>query len=203
MYDVITIGSATVDVFAVIPQKFKQIKLGDKVLIEGIAFETGGGGINSAVALSRMGLRTAFLGKLGHDYNAFKILHELKKEKVKFIKTSPSEYPTSYSFILNSRQEKDRVLFAYKGASDYLSYNEFSKSELNTKWIYKQNPQTQSIKVIPSSVFSNTKLNTCSKKTIIERTIKKLNKKPITFFIFSIIFYSPSSNLSNNLFHHI
>ncbi|MBW2981572.1 carbohydrate kinase family protein [Candidatus Woesearchaeota archaeon] len=136
MLDVITIGSATVDVFGVISQKFKEVRLGDKVLLEKVDFETGGGGINSAVALSRMGLKTAFLGKLGHDYNAFKILHELKKENVKVIKTKPSKEHTSYSFILKSEKEQDRIIFTHKGSSDHLSYGEFNKSELKTRWIY-------------------------------------------------------------------
>ncbi len=136
MYDVITIGSATIDVFADIEPKFKQINLGDKVLINNIEFQTGGGGINPAVALSRMSLNTAFLGKLGHDHNAFKILHELKKENVKVIETSPSKKRTSYSVIVSSKKEKDRVLFTYKGASDNLRYDEIKKSELNTRWIY-------------------------------------------------------------------
>ena len=98
MLDVITIGSATVDVFANTSKKMKQIRVGDKVLIKQLDIETGGGGVNSAIALRRMGLNTAFLGKLGHDYNAFKILYELKKEKVKVIKTNPSNQRTSYSF---------------------------------------------------------------------------------------------------------
>jgi len=136
MFDVITIGSATVDVFAVTSKKIKDCKLGDKVLIEKIKFETGGGGVNSAVGLSRMGLKTAFLGKIGHDHNAFKVLYELKKENVKVIKTRPSEHPTSYSIVINSKKEKDRILFAYKGASDHLCYSEIKKSELNTRWIY-------------------------------------------------------------------
>jgi ribokinase len=136
MLDVITIGSATVDVFGIISRKIKDCKLGDKVLIEKLDFETGGGGINSAVGLSRMGLKAAFLGKLGHDYNAFKILYELKKEKVRVIKTKPSKYHTSYSFILKSEQEQDRIIFTHKGSSDHLSYGEFSKSELKTKWVY-------------------------------------------------------------------
>ena len=136
MYDVITIGSATVDVFGIISQRFKQIRLGDKVLVDKVNFETGGGGVNSAVSFARMGLKTAFLGKLGHDHNAFKILHELKKEKVKVIKTKPSKNHTSYSFILKSKQEQDRIIFTHKGSSDELSYNEFNKSELKTKWIY-------------------------------------------------------------------
>lgn len=136
MLDVITIGSAAVDVFATISKRIKDCKLGDKVLVNDIKFETGGGGINAAVGFARMGLKTAFLGKLGHDHNAFKILHELKKENVKVIKTKPSEYRTSHSYILKSTKEKDRILFAYKGASDYLTYDEIKKSELKTKYIY-------------------------------------------------------------------
>ncbi|MBW2977413.1 carbohydrate kinase family protein [Candidatus Woesearchaeota archaeon] len=136
MFDVITIGSATVDVFATIPKKFKQIKLGDKVLITDLKFETGGGGLNSAVALRKMGLRTAFLGKIGHDHNAFKVLHELKKEKVEVIKTAPAEERTSYSFIQQSTKERDRVIYTFKGASDHLSTKEIDLKKLKTKSIY-------------------------------------------------------------------
>ena len=110
MLDVITIGSATVDVFANISKNMKTVKVGDKVLIKELNIEIGGGGVNSAIALKRMGLNTAFLGKLGHDHNALKILYELKKEKVKVIKTKPAEQRTSYSFILSSVTEKDRII---------------------------------------------------------------------------------------------
>ncbi|MEE9525848.1 MAG: carbohydrate kinase family protein [Candidatus Woesearchaeota archaeon] len=146
MYDVITVGSAAIDVFPVISQKIKDCKLGDKVLVEDIKFEPGGGGVNAAVGLARMGLNVAFLGKLGHDHNAFKLIHELKKENVKLIKTAPSEYPTSYSVVLKSKQEKDRIIFVYKGASDHLCYPEIKKSELKTKWIYLATMLKQSFK---------------------------------------------------------
>jgi ribokinase len=136
MFDAITIGSATVDVFADISKGLKEVKPGDKVLVTELKFETGGGGVNSAAALSRLGLKTAFLGKLGHDHNAFKILHELKKEKVEIIKTKPSDKRTSYSFILESKKDKDRVIYTYKGASDDLLINEINLDALNTKWIY-------------------------------------------------------------------
>ena len=59
MYDVITIGSATIDAFPSISEKIKDLKLGEKVLVEDLKFEPGGGGINSAIGLSRMGINTA------------------------------------------------------------------------------------------------------------------------------------------------
>jgi sugar/nucleoside kinase (ribokinase family) len=134
LYDVITIGSATVDVFASIDKKFSQVKKGDKILIKDLMFETGGGGVNSAVGLSRLRLKTAFLGKLGHDLNAYKILYELRKEKVSVIKTKPSKKQTSYSFIELSSKEGDRIIYTHKGASDDLEYKEVPK--LRTKWVY-------------------------------------------------------------------
>ncbi len=146
MLDAITTGSATVDVFAVISKKVKQISIGDKVLIDDLDIEVGGGGVNSAVALRRMGLKTAFLGKLGHDHNAFKILHELKKEHVKIIKTAPSKEKSSYSFILTSTKEKDRIIYTFKGASDELSWNEIPKSQLKTKWLYMATMMGESFK---------------------------------------------------------
>jgi ribokinase len=137
MYDVITMGSATVDLFAVISKRLTEPKPGDKVLIEKVDFEIGGGGVNSAVAFSRMGLKTAFLGKVSHDYNGVNVILELKKEKVEFIHLKPSNLPTSLSFILMSKKQKDRILYTYKGASDDLNPKEIDLSKLKkTKWLY-------------------------------------------------------------------
>jgi ribokinase len=134
MFDAITIGSATVDVFATIDKKFYDVKVGDKVLITDLKFETGGGGLNAGVGLARMGLKVAFLGKLGHDLNANKIMHELRKENVFFIHTKPSEKATSYSFIETSTKQPDRIIYTHKGASDDLHYSEVPR--LKTKWLY-------------------------------------------------------------------
>ena len=136
MLDVITVGSATMDVFSVIGQKVRECKLGDKILVKDIAFQTGGGGINAAAGLSRMGLNVGFLGKVGDDHNGHTVIKELKEEKIKVIPVPFSDYHTSHSYILKSSKEKDRLLFAYKGASDHLLYSDFKKSALHTRWIY-------------------------------------------------------------------
>ena len=136
MYDVITMGSATVDVFGVISKKLTEPKPGDKVLIEKIDFEIGGGGVNSAIAFSRMGLKTAFLGKVGCDHDGIIVIRELKKEDVDFLHLKPSKFPTSHSFILMSKKEKDRIIYAYKGASDDLNSGEIELNKLKTKWLY-------------------------------------------------------------------
>jgi sugar/nucleoside kinase (ribokinase family) len=137
MYDVITIGSSTVDVYGIVNKGYNEIKKGDKVLISKLDFEIGGGGVNSAVALKRMGLKAAFLGKLGKDHNAYMVRRDLKNEKIEIINTKESDDFTSYSFILVSQKQGDRIIYTYKGASDHLKYNEIPLGKLKqTKWIY-------------------------------------------------------------------
>ena len=93
MYDVITVGSATLDVFA--KTRFSElIKIidpkgetdliafpsGSKILVDELEFTTGGGGTNTAVAFSRLGHKVAFVGKLGQGTNSEFINKDLKKE---------------------------------------------------------------------------------------------------------------------------
>jgi len=133
-YDVICIGSATIDHFSIINNSFRKVKLGDKILVYDQDLQVGGGGVNSAVGLRRLGLKTASLLKLGRDHNADKIIEVLKKEKIDLIKTRRSIDTTSYSYIASFAKDKDRIIFTYKGSNDDLDYNEIPK--LNSKWIY-------------------------------------------------------------------
>lgn len=135
MFDVICLGSATVDIFLTIHERLKSVSYGSKVLVKDLEMFTGGGGTNSAAALSRLGLRVGFLGKIGDDHNGEMVLDDLKKEKVKVLKTKFSrEHMTSLSMILKSEQEEDRVIYTYKGASDDLEWGDVGK--LKTKWVY-------------------------------------------------------------------
>ncbi|MFC1723707.1 carbohydrate kinase family protein [Nanoarchaeota archaeon] len=135
MYDVITVGSATVDCFAILKKDFTKIKHGEKVLIKDIDFHTGGGATNVGVGLSRLGIKTAFLGELGKDHSAHQILNQLRAEKVSIINRARSRHPTSYSIILDT-EKTDRAILAYKGASNFLHYPDIPKSRLKTKWFY-------------------------------------------------------------------
>jgi len=59
--------------------------VGGKMLIKDLKFDVGGGGTNTAVAFSRLGLKTGCICEFGKDENGRKILDLLKKEKVKFL----------------------------------------------------------------------------------------------------------------------
>ena len=147
MYDVITVGSATVDVFArtrfselikIIDPKGETDLLafpsGTKILIDELEFTTGGGGTNSAVALSRLGHKVGFVGKLGTGTNSDFILNDLKKEKIDLI-CSRGKGHSGYSVILDTL-EHDRTILTYKGINDELSNKDISYKKIKTKWFY-------------------------------------------------------------------
>ncbi|MBW3023166.1 carbohydrate kinase family protein [Candidatus Woesearchaeota archaeon] len=144
MYDIITVGGATEDVFIKTknPEIIKKNKLkevcypvGTKILVDEIFFDTGGGGTNSAVAFSRLGIKTGYLGKLGTDPSARNILEQLKKEKVGFIGKRKNGM-TGYSVILIGI-EKDRTILTYKGAVDDLKKGDVDFNKLKkAKWLY-------------------------------------------------------------------
>lgn len=146
MYDVITMGSNTVDVFVHTDQsglidirskagseELISYPVGTKMLITKLMHNLGGNGINSAVALSRLGLRTAYLGKIGRDNNGQLILKALKKEGVDFIGVRGEE--SGFSIILDSI-EHDRTILTYKGCNNDLRFSEVKKAKLMTKWFY-------------------------------------------------------------------
>jgi sugar/nucleoside kinase (ribokinase family) len=133
-YDVVCVGSASIDCFAKIPVDFHDIKHGSKLLIDDIRLLTGGGGTNVAVGLARLGLKTGFIGEVGQDLSANVIKHELKKEKVDFIVKQHSRHQTAYSVVLEAKG-KDRAILVYKGASSFLHPDEVPKG-IKTKWLY-------------------------------------------------------------------
>jgi sugar/nucleoside kinase (ribokinase family) len=133
-FDVISVGSATVDCFVSLPVDFTHIKHGSKVLIENISLTTGGGGTNVAVGMSRLGLRTGFIGEVGDDLSANMIKHDLEREGVKFLVKQHSRHQTAYSVVLEAKG-KDRAILVYKGASSYLDAGEIPK-RLSTDWFY-------------------------------------------------------------------
>lgn len=142
-YDVVTIGSATVDNFADTDAEVIRIEtphskeqliaypLGSKILIKHLDITTGGGGTNTAVSCARLGLRTAFLGKIGEDPNGDFIIRSLAEEGVDFI--GAREGKSGYSVILDSFIE-DRTILAFKGANNDLRIDEIPA--LDTDWIY-------------------------------------------------------------------
>jgi len=135
-YDVLCIGSATVDHFLTIHGSHRDVKIGDKVLVKSIEVHSGGGATNSAAALAKFGLKVKMFTKLGDDHNSDYIIKSMKRYNVKNICLNRSKHATDSATIISSEEEKDRIIYVHKGASRDLSLNDCKKLQLNTKWVY-------------------------------------------------------------------
>ncbi len=150
-FDVISFGSAVIDVFVDVSLSEKggefRLPIEDKILIDKINFTTGGGGTNTSVSFSKMGLKAGFVGKLGEDENASIILRELKKEKVEFLGVKGKDGHTGYSVVLGGKSG-DRTILTHKGINNSLKYNELNLERLSADWFYFSSLIGESFKVM-------------------------------------------------------
>ncbi len=150
-YDVITVGSALKDIFVDTGLKTMRTRntrliaypIGFKIAVKDIKFSIGGGATNTAVGFARMGLKTAFLGKIGNDESAKEIIEILKKEKIDFI-GKQEKTTTGHSIILDSFSH-NRTILTYKGPSDNLKYSDVKLSKIKTKWLYLASSMKQTL----------------------------------------------------------
>jgi len=170
MYDVITVGSATIDcfvdtgdeLFQYIRRKNKKkdgfvvhVPFGTKITVDKLIFLTGGGGTNTAVSFARLGLKTGMLGKFGGE-QANLILSEMKKEKITpFIAKGAS---TGFSVVLDAKGH-DRTILAYKGDNNTMKYSEVPLSKLKTKWFYMASMVGESYKTLEKLITYASKNN--------------------------------------------
>lgn len=160
MYDVITVGSSTVDVFAHTDycemvevgkgKEYIAYPVGAKILIDELQFTCGGGGTNTAVSLSRLGHKVAFLGKMGIMENSKKIIEALKDEKVDTsLVVRSKKGRTGYSVILDSKKH-DRTILIYRGSNNDLRLNEIKLKKLKAKWFFFSTMMETSFKTLES-----------------------------------------------------
>src|SRR3989339_1450636 len=139
MYDVISIGNATQDVFVEISKKYAKKEVcflpGQKIEIEGIHYFTGGGAMNSAASFSRMGLKAAILCAIGNDPAGKAVGESLAKEKISKELAVRAKKDTAYSVILTGFG-KDRVILAYGGATASIDEKNIRWKKLKAKWIH-------------------------------------------------------------------
>ena len=149
MYDIITFGSATWDIF-IKPKNFQKVSdknkfitgegvcfgLGSKVEVKDIFFSSGGGGTNTAATFAKQGFKVAYCGKVGEDLAGKEVIKELDRFNVdtEFVFRT-KEKPTNLSIIL-SAADNNRTIFVYRGASEELKKNEIPLKNLKAKWFY-------------------------------------------------------------------
>ncbi|MBI4143129.1 carbohydrate kinase family protein, partial [Candidatus Uhrbacteria bacterium] len=150
MYDVITIGSATQDVF--LRSKVWEVKedtgsptgfnaclpFGSKVPVEDLQVTTGGGATNAAVTFARMGgLRVGCVAAIGADDGAGSaVLRDLRRERVAtpLIQQNPKRH-TGFSVILLAGSG-ERTILVHRGASERINARATPWPRLRARWLY-------------------------------------------------------------------
>ena len=139
MPKVITIGSATMDVFVETDEanivsvcrkdsnsEFMSYPYGSKIDIHNFSSNVGGGGINTACNFANLGFDTSAIFKIGKDFYSEGILDFFKNNNVKLHNIIQKEdTSTGFSIILVSFQG-DRTVLAHRGANA-----EIKEAEIN------------------------------------------------------------------------
>jgi ribokinase len=148
-FDIIVIGSVSLDVLAKTDAKIVQIKglshgqmrdekwlaypLGSKLLIRKLAFSPGGAGTNACATFAKFDFNTAFIGMIGMDIHGQILLNWFRENGITFLGKLGNE--TGYSLILTS-QADDRTILSFKGCNDDLELAVLPLSELQASWLY-------------------------------------------------------------------
>lgn len=150
MFDVVTVGSATQDVFVKTDaarifstrgpndrSEFLGLPYGAKVNVSEVLFMTGGGATNAAVALAKQALKVGVVAPVGKDPAAEGIRDRLARDGVDTsLVIERPDHATGYSVILTS-YEGDRTVLVHRGVSDHVdaSHVDLAKA-CQTRWLY-------------------------------------------------------------------
>ena len=152
MFDVITFGSATGDIFVKMKEWPGQngasaspaeaasqfcFNRGDKIETGDWQIFSGGGGANTACTFALQGLKVAYCGIAGNDYFGGLVQQDLKSRGVdlRFFNQVKSRQ-TALSVILSSGQN-DRLIFAGPGVCHFMTEKDIAWSKIKkTKWFY-------------------------------------------------------------------
>jgi ribokinase len=147
MFEIITFGSATWDIFLKI-EKGNVLKndklpsgtgvtfdLGAKIDINDMYFSFGGGGMNTAFTFKKQGFNVAYCGSVGNDIPGKEIIAEMEKNGIGTEFIQRNDKPTNNSVILNT-SEDDRTVLAFRGASELLDKEEILWGDMSPSWFY-------------------------------------------------------------------
>lgn len=139
MFDVISIGAATADIFVKSESfyrssRFISVKRSSKNEISESLICSGGGATNSATTFSRLGLRSALVALIGTDPLSQYIKQDLVTENITSLLVEKNHEITDYSVILVA-SDGSRSILTNRGSSRLESKN-IPWSKLKTKWLY-------------------------------------------------------------------
>lgn len=157
MFDVISIGGATRDIFFEIDElaekrsksrEFLEIPYGSKLVADATYYSYGGGAANTSVAFSRLGLKSAAFCNIGKEGTGSLLFNHLKKEGVatSLVHRDAILHTGLSVFILG--REREHTGFLERGANNHLAIER--KTPLKkTRWYYVSSLTGSSAHLLP------------------------------------------------------
>ncbi len=145
----LTLGSAVIDIIVTIsPDRIEHMEMrnadtafllveqGRKVDAESITRHIGGGGVNTAVSLARLGFDTAALVKTGNDRNAEDVRERLLQEGVSRSYLAVDDELATGSSVLLSSHERNAGIFTARGANTTLVPADLQKAAFERDLVF-------------------------------------------------------------------
>jgi len=150
MYDIITIGGATQDIFVETneakifnletvssKESYLCFDYGAKIEMDKLAYDIGGGAANAAANLANLGFKTGIVVKIGNDIISKAIIQRFEERNIdsSMVIRSKTE-KTGFSVILVS-YEGDRTVLMHRGANNKIKIEDINLDLIKqSKWIY-------------------------------------------------------------------
>lgn len=159
---ILTAGGAMIDTIAVIANEqiermsmrnadksFLLLEEGRKTDAEAISTHCGGGAVNAAVAMARLGHDVSAMVKLGQDTRAEKILTQLAEEGIstRYALRDPRA-PTGASEIV-AAHDRDAAIFTFRGANALLEIDDLNPDAFGTDLVYISSLSNKSVDCFP------------------------------------------------------
>jgi ribokinase len=161
----LTVGGAMFDTIAIIADdriermtmlnadtSFLLLEEGRKTEALEISAHVGGGAVNAAVAMSRLGFDVATLVKLGRDQRAEAVLNYLMREGIstRWV-VRDGRAPTGASVLISSH-DRNAAIFTFRGANTLLDESDLRDEAFGVDVVYVSSLSNESADTFPAIV---------------------------------------------------
>jgi len=162
---VLTVGGAMIDTIAIIPSErieritlrnadssFLLLEEGRKTEALEISTHVGGGAVNAAVAMARLGMDVAALVKLGKDARAETVLTHLMQEGVSTRWAERDGRAPTGASVLVSSHDRNAAIFTFRGANTLLAEADLRDEAFAADLVYVSTLSNESADAFPGIV---------------------------------------------------
>lgn len=161
----LTVGGAMIDTIAIIASDriermrmtnadnaFLLLEEGRKTEALEVSTHVGGGAVNAAVAMSRLGLDVGTLVKLGKDARAEMVMNHLMQEGVSTRwALRDGRAPTGASVLISSH-DRNAAIFTFRGANTLLEPGDLRKEAFAADLVYVSSLSNESADAFPAII---------------------------------------------------